>query len=80
MTEKAEHFWIYFAPVFSVKENNSQTEKGKNKCCFKVAETKPGERIDTEHLAALKSLTSGLYIAGCQGTSQEEMLRVWSCP
>ena len=46
---------IFFAPVFSVKENNSQTEKGKNKCCFKVAGTKPGERIDAEHLATLKS-------------------------
>ena len=54
-TEKAERLCIYFAPVFSVKENNSQTEKGKNKCCFKVAGTKPGKRIDTEHLATLKS-------------------------
>lgn len=53
--QKAERLCIFFAPVFSVKENNSQTEKGKNKCCSEAAGTKPGEGTDAEHLATLKS-------------------------
>lgn len=67
--EKAECLRTYFAPVFCVEENDSQTEKGKNKCCFKVAETIPRlvKGLITEHLAIWRVLTFGLYIAGCPG-------------